>query len=89
MAGGNEITVIGLAKDNRLGLARGNSQRAVTAAAAHVDQLTPPGGAKDILLRLALRKSRRDGGRREEPVTATYVPNPQKWSKDHLLRVAA
>jgi hypothetical protein len=89
MAGGNEITVIGLAMDNRLRLARGNSQREVTAAAANVDQLTPLGGAKDIRLRLATRKSRRDGGRREKPVMATHVPNPQKWSNDNLLRMAA
>ena len=61
--GGNEITVIGLATDNRLRLARGNSQREVTAAAAHVDQLTPLGGAKDARLRLVTRKSRRVGGR--------------------------
>ncbi len=89
MAGGNKITVVGLATDSRRRLARGNSQRAVTAAAAHVVQLTPLGGIQDIRLRLAPRKSRRDGGRHEEPVTATHVAHRQKWAKDNLLRVVA
>jgi hypothetical protein len=89
MAGGNEITVVGLATDNRLRLARGHSQRALTAAAAHVVQITPLGGAKGIRLRLAPRKSRRGGGRHEEPVMATHVPHRQKWAKGNPLGVAA
>ncbi|MGH6845044.1 MAG: hypothetical protein ACRECU_10070 [Methylocella sp.] len=48
LAAGNEITVSGLAMNNRLGLARRNSQREVTAVAAHVVQPTPLGRARDI-----------------------------------------
>jgi hypothetical protein len=88
IAGGNEITVIGLTMDNRLRLVRANSRREVTAAAAHAVQLTSLGGAKDIRLRLVQRKSRRDGGRREEPVMATHVAHRQKWSKENQLWVA-
>jgi hypothetical protein len=87
--GGNESTVVGLATGDRLRLTRGNSQRALTAAAAHVVQITPLGGAKDIRLRLAPRKSRRGGGRHEEPVMATHVPHRQKWAKGNPLGVAA
>jgi hypothetical protein len=87
MAGGNGI--IGLAMDNRLQSAPGNSRREVTAAAAHVVQLTPRGGAKDIRLRLAPLKSRRDCGRREKPAMATHVAHRQKWSTYNPLRVAA
>jgi hypothetical protein len=89
IAGGNEITVIGLATDNRLRLARGNSQREVTAAAAHVVQLTPLRGIQDVRLRLASRKSRRDGDRQKATVMATHVAHRQKWSQDNPLRVAA
>lgn len=74
MAGGNEISVVGLATDNRLRPARRNSQREVTAVAAHVVHLTPVGPARDIRLRLAPRKSSRDGSRHEEPAMATHVP---------------
>jgi hypothetical protein len=89
IAGGDEITVIGLTMDNRLRLARRNSRREATAAVAHVVQLIPLGGPKDIRLRLAARKSRQDGGRQKATVMATRVAHRQKCSKNNLLRLAA